>query len=81
LQKLQSDFDVLEKEHETLKLDHETLKTEHVEVTTERDALQEKYKGVDLEEVQGVRDRLAEFVKAEKDQAIKIILERAKDDA
>ena len=74
LQKLQSDYDTLEK-------DHETLKTEHEELTTEHDALKEKFKDVDLDEVQGVRDKLAAFVKAEKDQAIKVILAKAKADA
>jgi len=74
LNKLQSDFDALEKEHETLKTEHEALKTEH-------DELKEKYKDVDLEEIQGVRDRLAAFEKAAKDQVVKDILERAKEKA
>ena len=74
LNKLQSDFDALEKEHNALKTEHETLKTEH-------DTLKEKYKDVDLDEIQGVRDRLAAFGKAAKDQFVKDILERAKEDA
>lgn len=74
LNKLQSDFDALETEHEALKTEHEALKTEH-------DTLKEKYKDVDLDEVQGVRERLAAFEKAAKDQVVKEILERAKEKA
>ena len=81
LNKLQSDFDALETEHNTLKTEHETLKTEHEALKIGHDVLKEKYNDVDLEEIQGVRDRLDAFVKAEKDQAIKGILAKVKDDA
>ena len=81
LNKLQSDFDALETEHNTLKTEHETLKTEHEALKIGHDVLKEKYNDVDLEEIQGVRDRLAAFEKAAKDQIVKDIRERAKEEA
>ena len=66
LNKLQSDYDDLTKKHDDLKAEHDALKDKH-------DKLEKEHKTA--------TEKLTAFVKVEKDQVIKDILEKAKEKA